>query len=243
MESTKTFEVNGMTCNNCVAKVKSILESHPAVKNAIVKLDYPQAELILSENIQAKELKASLGKYDIKEVASKNIQLADDIVPEKSINTYKPLILIVSFILIVSLLSQFPFEDFSAMTWMRHFMAGFFIVFSFFKFLNLKGFADSYAMYDIIAGKWATWGFIYPVIELTLGLLYLTNLFPVATNIITVIVLGVSSIGVIKSVLSKETIKCACLGDVFNLPMSTVTIIEDVTMVLMALGMLYYLQF
>ena len=33
---------------------------------------------------------------------------------------------------------------------MQYFMAGFFILFSFFKFLDMKGFARSYAMYDLL---------------------------------------------------------------------------------------------
>lgn len=35
-------------------------------------------------------------------------------------------------------------------------MAGFFLTFSFFKMLNLKGFKDSDLMYDIIAQKFPT---------------------------------------------------------------------------------------
>ena len=52
---------------------------------------------------------------------------------------------------------------------MRHFMAGFFIVFAFFKLLNIQGFADSYRMYDIVAAKWPGWGYVYPFVELALG--------------------------------------------------------------------------
>ena len=123
---------------------------------------------------------------------------------------------------------------------MRHFMAGFFIVFTFFKLLNIQGFADSYGMYDIVAAKWPRWGYVYPFVELGLGVLYLINVFPFWTNVVTIVVLGVSSIGVIQSNLNKRKIKCACLGDVFNLPMSTVTIVEDVSMVAMAGLMLVY---
>lgn len=107
-------------------------------------------------------------------------------------------------------------------------------MFAFFKLLNIQGFADSYRMYDIVAAKWKGWGYIYPFVELGLGILYLINIAPIATNLATFIILGISSIGVIRSVLDKRKIKCACLGDVFNLPMSTVTIVEDLTMVLMA---------
>ena len=128
--------------------------------------------------------------------------------------------------------------SFSVMIWMRHFMAGFFIVFAFFKLLNIQGFANSYSMYDIVAAKWTTWGYIYPFVELALGLLYLTNIAPLVTNLSTFLILGISSIGVIKSNLDKRKIKCACLGDVFNLPMSTVTIVEDLSMIGMSLIML-----
>jgi len=82
------------------------------------------------------------------------------------------------------------------------------------------------------------YGFIYPFIELTLGLAYLLAYEPQATNIMTVIVMGFSSLGVIRSVMNKQKIRCACLGTVFELPMSTITIIEDLLMAGMAAWML-----
>jgi len=120
------------------------------------------------------------------------------------------------------------------MRWMSHFMAGFFLAFCFFKLLNLKAFADSYAMYDVIAKRWMPWGYVYATIELAAGIAYLTYFEPLATNIATFILMSVSIIGVIQSVISKKRIKCACLGAVFDLPMSTVTIIEDAIMIAMS---------
>jgi hypothetical protein len=46
-----------------------------------------------------------------------------------------------------------------------------------------------------------------------------------------------STLGVIIAVSNRQKIRCACLGAVFNLPMSTVTIVEDVLMAAMALWM------
>ena len=89
-------------------------------------------------------------------------------------------------------------------------------------------------MYDVVAKRLPVWGGIYPFVELGLGLAYLTNVAPFWTNIATIVILGVSVIGVIQSVLDKRAIKCACRGTGFTLPMSTVTIIEDVGMVAMA---------
>ena len=240
-----------MTCNACVSKVKDALESSRTIESVEVQLEYPQAKIKSDQKLNLEEINAVLrkkGHYTINEeriekklaplpaVGVKKEAVID--LPEKSIETYKPLIIIVAFISGVSFLTQFPFSDFSWMLWMRQFMAGFFLVFSFFKLLNLKGFASSYSMYDLLAAKWYGWGLIYPFIELALGIAYLINFDPFITNWLTVIVLGFSSLGVIKSNLDNRKIKCACLGDVFNLPMSTVTIVEDVAMVAMAGAML-----
>jgi len=240
----KQYKIDGMTCGGCVASVKQNLEEHPMVTSAEVTLDPPQVTLASDMPIPISILQSVVGKkYSLEESSTDSaskIENTDlfEVLPEKSITTYKPLILIVSFIASVSLLSQYPFDSFSWMMWMRHFMAGFFIVFSFFKLLNLSGFASSYSMYDIVAARWYSWGYIYPFVELGLGILFLINAFPFYTNVATIIILGVGTIGVVQSNLQKRKIKCACLGDVFNLPMSTVTIVEDVSMVLMSAVML-----
>jgi len=236
----KEYKVEGMTCMGCVSNVKNKLEKSNAIAKATIKLEAPQATIKFKEEMDLASLQNLLGqdeKYQIKETEHHHSEQRG-IVEKKSFSTYKPLILIVAFIAGVCLLVQFPFGSFSIMLWMRHFMAGFFIVFAFFKLLNLESFANSYKMYDIIAKRWNFWGYLYPFMELTLGILYLLDLFPVSTNLSTALVLSLSSIGVIQSNLNKSKIKCACLGDIFNLPMSTVTIVEDVSMVIMAVIML-----
>ena len=92
----------------------------------------------------------------------------------------------------------------------------------------------SYSSYDIIAKKWHGWGYFYGFVELALGLAYLVNFQPVIINVVTVIVMTVSIMGVLQSVFAKRKIQCVCLGAVFNLPMSTVTIIEDGLMMVMS---------
>ena len=50
----------------------------------------------------------------------------------------------------------------------------------------------------------------------------------------TIMILEISSIEVIRRVINKQKIKCACLEDVFHLPMNTVTIVEDLSILAMA---------
>jgi hypothetical protein len=65
----------------------------------------------------------------------------------------------------------------------------------------------------------------------------MTRLFSNRSRV-TFALMSFSALGVIKAVANKTQIQCACLGTVFKLPMSTVTIVEDVGMVLMAVLML-----
>ena len=152
--------------------------------------------------------------------------------------TYKPLILVFAYILLVTLAVEIVNDGFVLHRFMPNFMAGFFLVFSFFKMLDLKGFANSYRMYDLLAKRVLAYGYIYPFIELGLGTAYLLGFQPLLINVITLIVMTFSSIGVIFAVLNKQQIRCACLGTGFNLPMTTVTIIEDLLMAAMAAWML-----
>lgn len=153
--------------------------------------------------------------------------------------TYKPILLIFGYITLVSLITVFQNNGLDWMQGMNTFMGGFFLTFSFFKMLDLKSFAESYSMYDVVASKVKAWGFVYVFIELGLGVSYTVGYNPLLTNIITLVVMTISIVGVLQSVLNKRRIQCACLGTVFSLPMSTVTIIEDSLMIVMSAGMIF----
>lgn len=237
---THTYQITGMTCNGCVAGVKDALLKLPDVLSAEVSLP-DNATVTMQKHIQTGVLQKAIGtKYTITETAAHTFHANDNTAEaEKSwFQTYKPLLLVFAFITGISALAANNAGGFNFMHWMKYFMAGFFIVFSFFKLLDVRGFADSYRSYDLLAQKLPAYGWVYPFIELGLGIAYLTvvNLFYV--NVATIIVMGFSSLGVIQSLRNKKKIRCACLGAVFNLPMSTVTIVEDLLMVAMAAFML-----
>lgn len=244
---THTFEVTGMTCEACEYKIQHLFSGIEGVKSVIVDRTNNAATVEMEKHISLNTFQEVVKPYSKYAVNEKSViatqPLFEEETPKTWFETYRPLLLIFSFITGVSVIKAFHsdiFETthFSWMHFMNNFMAGFFIVFSFFKFLNLRAFAESYAMYDLLAMKVPSYGFIYPFIELGLGLAYLTDFQPQFTNIATIVIMGFSSVGVIQSVLDKRKIRCACLGTVFNLPMSTVTIIEDLLMVGMAILML-----
>ncbi|SFF56095.1 heavy-metal-associated domain-containing protein [Thermoflexibacter ruber] len=230
-----TYQVTGMTCSSCEAKVKSSLLMVENVVSVEVSKDENSATITMDKHIPLDRLQNALAeKYHIS--AQQHSELAEQ--TKGWLATYKPILLIFFYISLVTLLVQFANDRFDVMQWMRHFMAGFFLVFSFFKMLNLKGFAESYVMYDVVAKRLPAWAYIYAFTELALGIAFLINFNPLITNGVTFTVMSISIVGVLQSVLNKKKIQCACLGAVFNLPMSTVTIIEDALMIAMSGWML-----
>ena len=240
-----TYKITGMTCASCEEKVTSSLLQVENITSATVSKDTELAIITMDKHVPLNDLKIALGtKYSIETI------LEDEIKEEEKswFNTYKPILLIFFYITIVTSIMAFQSIKINemetnqiVMKWMNHFMGGFFLAFSFFKFLDLKGFAESYKMYDIVAKRIPFWAYLYPFVELGLGLSFLSNIFPLFTNSITFIVMTISIIGVLQAVLNKKKIQCACLGAVFNLPMSTVTIIEDALMIVMSVVMIFVL--
>ena len=239
---THTYQLTGMTCAGCEAKVKSSLLSLENVTSVEVSKDTNTAVISMDRHIALSDFQKSLGGTDSKYKISA-LQHHETVEQAKSwFETYKPILLIFGYILTVTLLLQMGNTSFDFMQWMRHFMAGFFLVFSFFKLLNLKGFAESYQMYDVLAKKISVWGYLYAFIELGLGVAYVMNFQPMLINTLTFVVMSISIIGVLQSVLNKKKIQCACLGAIFNLPMSTVTIIEDASMIGMSGAMILIMR-
>lgn len=232
---THTYKVTGMTCGGCEAKVKSSLLMLPGVTKAEVSKEGQSVTITMDKHIPLSVFQNALDpKYII--TAADHNEAAEQ--AKGWFNTYKPILLVFAYITIIALLTANRQEPFNWMLGMNTFMAGFFLTFSFFKMLDLKSFAESYSMYDIVAKKIKGWGFVYPFIEIGLGIAYASGFAPLYTNIITLAVMSISIIGVLQSVLNKRKIQCACLGAVFRLPMSTVTIIEDTLMILMSVGMI-----
>ena len=234
---THTYNISGMTCSSCQAKVKSLLSGVDNIKNVDVDLAKGEAVIEMHKHIATADLQAALQDHPKYKLSEKPVQHQTmppvfEAEEKKSwIETYKPILLIFSYITGLTLFIEYMLGAFEWMRWMNHFMAGFFIVFSFFKLLNLKGFAESYSMYDIVAKKWNGWGYVYAFTELALGIAFLTGFNPILTNAVTFVIMTISIIGVLQAVFNKRKIKCACLGAVFNLPMSTITIIEDALMI------------
>lgn len=231
-----------MTCNNCKASVEKSLHTLDDVSKVAINLEKGEAEISMKNHISVEKLQSVLKeKYTISEKKETKKEIPDvafDSQKESKLAQLKPLFLILFYITTASILLHYKNWDWAE--FMLDFMGLFYIVFSFFKLLDLKGFPDSFRMYDPLAKRIPAYGWMYPFIETALGLMFLMRFEVNIALIITLIVLGITTIGVTKTLLDKKAIKCACLGTALKLPMTEATFIENAIMIAMASLMLIF---
>lgn len=233
------YKVSGMTCQGCAATVTKAVSEIDGVVAA--KVDLPTGELMVQaakplplQNLQAalpQKYQVSLGKAGHAAGAKPANQTLS------KLQQLKPLFLIFAYLLGAAILLNY--NPWNAKAAMLDFMGLFYIVFSFFKFLDLKGFPKSFAMYDPLAKALPLYGWVYPFLELALGLSFLMRFQLKIALVATIVLLGMTTIGVTKVLLAKKELRCACLGTALNLPMTEATFIENAVMLTMAFLMLF----
>lgn len=240
---THTYKIDGMTCNGCKASVEKYLSNIENITKVDVNLEKGEATIAMKQHVSTATLQQALPeKYTLSEKENKTsspISEQFEVSEESKWQQLKPLFLILGYISVASILIHR--QDWNMQEMMLDFMGLFYIVFSFFKMLDLKGFPDSFRMYDPLAKRVPIYATIYPFIETALGLLFLLRFQIEVALILTIIILGITTIGVTKTLLDKRSIRCACLGTALQLPMTEATFIENAIMLVMAVVLLIQL--
>jgi hypothetical protein len=118
------------------------------------------------------------------------------------------------------------------------YMGVFFVVFASFKLYNLKEFAYGFQSYAIMKNRSVVWGFFFPFVQLTFGVLYLLGRGGHVLDSVVLVWSGANAYLVWATLQKKDTIFCVCLGSVIKLPLSTISFVEDFGMAIMALAMI-----
>lgn len=255
------FKTN-LNCQSCVSKVRPLLDAEATIGRWNVDTANPDKLLTLEsqEPVDARRIISLVeragfhaAKVDARAalpvatlpVATLPIleraptgAMAEEVTasarPPFRLGTYRPLLIVVAYIVGLTIYTQYVAGSFNMHDAMRLFMGYFFLAFAFFKLLDIGKFADAFATYDVIAKRSRLYALAYPWIEVALGAAFLGSALPLLTNAATFIIMAVGLVGVIGALRKKQTIQCACLGTAFNLPMSVVTVIENSVMALMA---------
>lgn len=228
------IKVTGMTCLNCQKSVTEKLEALEGVGAVSVLFEEARAQFDTATPLPLERVATQLGsKYSVSALdpAKKNV-----LAVPKTISKWQqltPLWLIFGYLIAATwFLQQLRQAPEVAM---YDFMGLFFIVFSFFKFLDYKGFPDSFAQYDPLAKKSRGYALVYPFLESALGVMFLLQIEVFYALGATLIILSITTLGVLQSLMQKNQIQCACLGTALKLPMTEATLIENLLMITMAI--------
>ncbi len=234
-----TYTLSGMTCESCQEKVTKALQSVEGVSSVSVDREAKQASAEMSIHISQSVFNKALSKVGPYYLSNEMMVMDGRSMarPKRPLKDFLPIIVITAVIIVFTTLMVL-FVDQGFEFGMRMFMGGFFAIFGAFKMFNLRKFADAYQTYDVVAKRFRFYAYLYPFLEIALAFLYFADIGGIYRDIFTLILMSVSTIGVVQKLCQREEIPCACLGMVFKLPMTWVTLVEDVLMAAEALIMI-----
>ena len=226
----EVYKVSGMTCDGCANSIKEALELNKLISSVNISLENENINISSDKSFTVNELNSlieNLGNYKIYEenIFSKIIEY---------FSSKKTLLLALSLVLISSLSLHIGEDNFELNEWMVSYMGIFFLLFSFLKLIDVKGFSGSFKKYDLISKIIPSFAITYPFIELFLALTFLSGYFLITSYIMTLLFMTSQFFGVFISLQKKEVIKCACMGSSINIDISTLTLFENLVMILMS---------
>lgn len=226
----KVYKITGMTCQGCSDGIQNALSSQHSINYVNVDLESSSLDINTSENVSLNDLNLfikDLGNYKI---------INNSFLPNliEYFTSKKTLFLALLIVVFASLSIQVSTDNFSIKNWMISYMGVFYLIFSFLKLIDVKGFSITFSKYDLISKNIPSFAMIYPFIELFLALAYLSESFLLISYSLTLIFMTSQSIGVFISLQKKEIIRCACMGSSINLDISSLTLIENLIMIFMA---------
>lgn len=117
----------------------------------------------------------------------------------------------------------------------KNFMGTILIIFGLLKLYDISKFSQIFRKYDIISKNIPLYSYIYPFLEIALGISYLKKYNLNVTNNITGLLMIISIISVLTSIISGQKLRCGCMGSFFHIPLSYVTLSENILMLYMIL--------
>lgn len=230
------YRVEGMTCQACADSIESTISTLNNVSYASVSLSDKELIIQSDQRLDLKHLNSAISTAGDYKILSNEPTLFSQVL--NYFDTKKPILIALVLVSISSLSLQVPNGQFYIESWFTAYMGIFFLLFSFLKLLNVSGFSMTFKRYDVISKQFAPFATIYPFIELSLGLAFLTQSFLVFANIATILFMISQSVGVIQVMKNRENVQCACMGTAISLPISSLTLFENLVMVSMATYML-----
>ena len=125
---THTYNVSGMTCSGCQAKVQSVLSNVKGIKNVRIDLSKGEATLDMDKHVPTNELQFALKNYPKYQLTENGNHHQNNTATlpagdtKSWVETYKPILLVFGYILGVTILIEAAIGSFIWPRWMEHFV-------------------------------------------------------------------------------------------------------------------------
>lgn len=226
-----TYTVTGMTCDSCVATVTKRLSGQVGIDTVTVTLTPPQV-IVSGTEVSPDWLNSHLEgtKFIVFDTTPKKRWL-------EKLRFYRPLIVVASIAVIFAVI-QTTLVGWSEHAFMQYLMAGYFIFFGALKIIGWRGFVASYRQYDDIAKLSRVYAVLYPLLEIGIGVAYYIGVQWLPFDLFVSLLMSQKAFSTLRTVRRGDLVQCACLGSFFSIPVTRVTVFEDVLMAVMALYMI-----
>ncbi len=160
-------------------------------------------------------------------------------VPEPGGTSYKPVIALFGMTALMALaVSVAVYGTPLTMQAGRWFIAFSMAVLALLKLQNIETFSTMFLNYDLLARRWVPYSYIYPFAEGLAAVLMIAGALTWLSAPVALFIGTVGAVSVIKAVyVDKRELKCACVGGSSNVPLGFVSLVENVMMIAMAVGM------
>ena len=157
-----------------------------------------------------------------------------------TLKDYAPLAYLFGVSFVVSIVHQHALKESGLDSFMVCLMGMIFLLFSVFKLINIDGFAEGLRKYDPLAQKVRMYAMVVPFLELVFALAFLGH-FDMPLLYGAVFAYAAYNAVTIRMALKNGLdTRCACLGTALNVPLSTVSFLENVFMGVMSILMAVY---
>ena len=223
-------KIKGVICYSCVNKVKTIYKNtNLEIEDINIDSNFQIINFRLpnDSSLDIKKLNQILKgtKYELNQDQKSKL--------DNFVNPYFGIILIA----IVAFVAELTIRKYFHHSF-QVFMAFWLILFGILKVQNLAGFDTMFRKYDLLAKNIPYYSYFFAFTELALGLLYLNDKIDHRIGYFAILIFSVTSVSVIKTILSKKKIKCACLGANSQMKVGYVTLVENLLMIVMVIKML-----
>lgn len=160
-----------------------------------------------------------------------------------AVRIYRPLLIVLLFIVLYVALRSSVRPSTSAENIVNDVMAGFFLATGVLQLIFRRSSKKALLSYDPLAQRFPVYATLYAPLLLVFGVFLHTNSLMLPVNVLTVVLFSFQTYGMIRLLRRGDTATCACVGGAFAIPLSWVSVGENVAMIALSLISLIFLVY